>query len=190
LTLETFVQAVHSKGRAETDEIIAQARAERERMLSEIRAEGEKALREAEEHAREAAERRRVQDLARAELEARKTVLAAQKEALDEVYQRGLARLATLRENQDFLRTLLKANEAEWRSGGRVFTNAKDEAFVKGIVGKAFAGTIDCAGGLVIESADGTRRVDLRYESILRDVWDDSVREVAEILWPSRASKA
>ncbi len=190
MSLETFVQAIHAKGRAETDEIIARARAERERMLSEIRAEGGKLLHEAEQRAHEAAERKRVQDLARAELAARKTVLAAQKEALDEVYRRALARLATLRENQDFLRTLLKANEAEWRSGGRVYSHAKDEMFVKGLVGKAFAGTIDCAGGLVIENADGTRRVDLRYESILRDVWDDSVREVAEILWPSRASKA
>jgi V/A-type H+-transporting ATPase subunit E len=190
LTLDAFVQAIHEKGRAETDEIIAQARTERERMLSEIRAEGEKALREAEQRARGAAERKRVQNLARAELEARKTVLAAQKDALDEVYRRTLARLAAMRENPEFLRALLKANEAEWKSGGLVHANVKDEGLVKGIVGKAFAGTITCAGGLVIESADGTRRVDVRYESILRDVWDDSVREVAEILWPSRASKA
>src|SRR6266571_992575 len=48
----------------------------------------------------------------------------------------------------------------------------------------AFAGTIECAGGVVIESADGTRRIDLRYESILRDVWDDAVKEVADTLWP------
>ncbi len=190
MSLETFVQAIHAKGRTETDEIVAKARAERERMLSEIRAEGETLLGDAKQRAHEAAERKRVQDLARAELEARKTILAAQKDALDEVYRGALSRFGTLRENEDFLRTLLKANEVEWRSGGRVYSSAKDEAFLKGLVGKAFAGTIDCAGGLVIESADGTHRVDLRYESILRDVWDDSVREVAEILWPSRASKA
>ncbi len=190
MSLETFVQVVLDKGKAEANEIIAQARAERERMLSEIRAEGEKAGRETEQRARETADRRRIQQLARAELEARKIVLAAQKEALDEVYRRALTRLASLGENQDFLRMLLKANEAEWRFGGRVFSNAKDSAFVKGIVGKAYSGAIECAGGIVIESADETRRLDLRYESILRDVWDDSVREVAEILWPSRASKA
>ncbi len=190
MTLETFVQAIHQKGRAETDEIIAQARAERERTLSDVRTEGETLLRDAEVRAREAAARKGIQDLARAELEARKTVLAAQKEALDEVYRRALGRLGTVRENQDFLRILLRANEAEWRAGGQVYASAKDEAFVKGLVGKAYAGAIDAAGGVVIESADGTRRVDLRYESILRDVWDDSVREVAEILWPSRASKA
>ena len=188
MTLDAFVQTVLQKGKSEADEILAQARAEAQRTLSDVRAEGQKALADAEARAREAAERKRVQDLARAELEARKTVLAGQKDALDEVYRRALERLASLKENADFLRGLLKANAAEWK-GGTVYASKKDESLVKGIVGSAYAGPIDCAGGVVIESADGTRRVDLRYESILRDVWDDSVREVAEILWPSRVSK-
>lgn len=190
MALETVIQAIQAKGKAEVDEILAQARAERERTLSEVRAEAAKGLAEAEDRAKQDAGRRRVQELARAELEARKTALAAQKDTLDEVYQRALTRLANLKENPDFLRTLLKANEAEWKAGGKVYSNARDEAVVKGIVGRAYAGHIEAAGGLVIESADGTRRVDLRYDSILRDVWNDSVREVAEVLWPSRAPKA
>lgn len=189
MSLETFVQVILDKGKAEAGEIIKQARAEAERMLSEIRAEGEKAVQDAQERARQAAVRKRVQDLARAELETRKIVLAAQKDALDEVYQRALERLGTLRENTSILQKLLQANEAEWESGGRVFSNPRDAALVKDMARKAYAGNVDCAGGLVIENADGTRRVDLRYESILRDVWNDSVREVAEVLWPSRASK-
>jgi len=190
LTLDSVVQAIQAKGKAEVDAILAEAQAERERTLSEVRAESDRALAEAEVRAKEAAERKRVQDLARAELEARKLVLAAQKEDLDEVYRRALERLGNLKENPDFLRMLLKANELEWKSGGRVYSNARDEAVVKGLVGKAYAGHVDATGGLVIESADGSRRVDLRYESILRDVWNDSVREVADILWPSRKSKA
>ncbi len=189
MTLDSVVQVVLDKGNAEADDIRAQARAERERMLAEVREEAAKNLTDTESRARQAAERRRVQELARAELEARKTALAAQKEVLDEVYQRTLARLSTLKENADILRALLRANQAEWKAGGKVYSTAKDESAVKGIVGSAYAGHIEGAGGVVIESADGTRRIDLRYESILRDVWDDSVREVAEILWPSRASK-
>lgn len=190
MTLDTVIQAIHAKGKAETDEILAQARAEREQILAEVRAEAAKSVQDAEARARQAAERKRVQELARAELESRKIALAAQKEVLDEVYQRTLARLANLRDSADLLRALLRANVAEWKSGGRVYSNAKDESTVKGTVGSAYAGHIDCAGGVIIESADGTRRIDLRYESILRDVWDDSVREIAEILWPSRVSKA
>ncbi len=190
MSLDSVVQVVLDKGKAEADAIRAQAQAERERMLSDVRGEAAKNLADSETHARQAAERKRVQELARAELEARKTALAAQKEVLDEVYQRTLARLSSLKDNADLLRVLLRANQAEWKAGGKVYAATKDESVVKGIVGSAYAGHIEGAGGVVIESADGTRRIDLRFESILRDVWDDSVREVAEILWPSRESKA
>lgn len=190
MSLDSVVQVVLDKGKAEADEILAEARAERERMLSEVRAEAAKTLTEAEDRARQTVERTRVQELARGELEARKIALAAQKERLDEVYARTVARLADLKETAALLQAVLKANESDWKAGGKVFSNAKDEPTVRSIVGPAYAGRIECAGGVVIESADGTRRTDLRYESILRDVWEDSVREVAEILWPSRASKA
>lgn len=189
MSLDSVVQVVLDKGKAEADVILAEAQTERQRMLSEVRAEAEKALAEGEERARQAAERKRVQEMARAELEARKTALAAQKAVLDEVYQQTLARLGSLRENDALLRGLLRANQADWKAGGKVYSNAKDESAVHGIVGSSYAGRVDCAGGVVIESADGTRRSDLRYESILRDVWNDSVREVAEVLWPSRASR-
>ena len=187
MTLDTVVQAILAKGKAESEEILQEARNEREKILEGIRAEGRRALEEAEARAREAAARKRVQELARGELEARKIVLAAQKEALDQAYQRALHRLGDLRENAEFLGSLLKANEAEWRQGGRVYSNAKDETLVRRIVGDRYAGRVECAGGIVIETVDGTRRDDLRYESILRDVWDDSVREVAETLWPSKS---
>ncbi|OGS49205.1 MAG: hypothetical protein A3K68_05755 [Euryarchaeota archaeon RBG_16_68_13] len=190
MTLDTVVQAILDRGKAEAGAILEGARADGERMLSDLREEGRKALEETEGRAREGAARRRVQELARGELEARKIVLAAQKDALDAAYRRTLDRLRTIPENPEFLRRLLDANVAEWRPGGRVFSNAKDEALVRRTVGDRFAGAIECAGGVVIETADGTRRVDLRYESILRDVWDDSVKEVAEILWPSKVSKA
>lgn len=186
MSLENAVQAILEKGKAEASRILEEARSERERMLSEVRAEAAKSLVDVEARSRQEAERRRVQGLARAELEARKIVLAAQKEALDRVYSGALARLGQLAENADFLRALLKANESEWRSGGKVYCHARDEAVVRKVVGASFAGTIECAGGVVIESADGTRRVDLRYESILRDVWDDAMKEVAETLWPSK----
>lgn len=187
MSLESAVQAILEKGKAEASQVLEDARAERERMLADVRAEATKSLADVESQARAEAERKRVQGLARAELEARKIVLAAQKEALDRVYEGTLARLGRLPENADFVRALLQANESEWRSGGMVYCNARDEAVVRKIVGSSFAGTIDCAGGVVIESADGARRIDLRYESILRDVWDDAVKEVAQTLWPLNA---
>jgi V/A-type H+/Na+-transporting ATPase subunit E len=190
VTLERVAQAVLERGKSEAEQIIAQAREEKERMLSEARAEGEANIKAAEAQAHVEAERKKVQEIARAELEARKISLAAQKEALDEVYKQALAKLRELKENNELLKNLLKVNESEWKSGGRVYSNKKDENAVKKIVGSAYAGQIDCAGGIVIESADGTRRIDLRYESLLSEVWDDAVKDVAEVLWPQKTSKA
>src|SRR5438876_1486175 len=104
----------------EASQILDAAKKQRERILDEVRAEQAKALAETEASARAEAERKRVQSLARAELESRKIVLAAQKEALDKVYAGTLARLGELAENTELLRRLLEANQEEWRSGGKV----------------------------------------------------------------------
>ncbi len=189
MTLDRVAQAVLERGKAEAEQTLAQARAEKEKMLNETRTEGNAALKEAENKAREEGERKRIQEIARNELEARKIALGAQREALDEVYKQALLRLSGLKENAEILKALLKANEAEWKSDGRVYSNPKDESVVKKIVGASYAGNIDCAGGVVIESADGTRRIDLKFESIIREVWDDSIKEVAEVLWPSKKPK-
>ncbi len=189
MTLERVAQAVLERGKSEAEQIVAQAREEKERMLSEARAEGEANIKAGEAQASQEAERRQVQEVARAELEARKISLAAQKEALDEVYKRVLARLGDLKENDAILKRLLKVNESEWKSGGHVYSSKKDERIVKKVVGPAYAGHIDSGGGIVIESADGTRRIDLRYDSLLSEVWNDAVKEVADVLWPQKTSK-
>src|SRR3989475_4077957 len=184
MTLESAVEAILEQGKAEANRVLEEARNERQRMLSEVRSEAAKALTETEKAARIEAERKRVQELARAELESRKIVLAAQKEALDKVYDGAFERLGRLSDNADILRRLLKANESEGRSGGKVYCSPRDEAVVRKIVGDSFAGTVECAGGVVYESGGETPRGGLRYESLLRDGLDDAVKEVAETLWP------
>jgi V/A-type H+-transporting ATPase subunit E len=67
-----------------------------------------------------------------------------------------------------------------------VHGNARDANEVRAIVGGNFGGTIDCLGGVVIESADGTTRLDLTFDSLLHDLWDDVVKEVATTLWPRK----
>jgi len=182
--LETVLDRIRENGKAEADAIVADARHERERLLSETRAEGERLRERREAEAFDQVARRRVQDLARAELDAKKIVLAAQEAVLNEVRGRVKARLAAMPAG-DALKRMLARYAGEWRSG-RVSSAKKDEATVRGIVGGNFAGTIDGIGGVVIEAADGTSRLDLTYDSILQDLWGDVIREVARTLWPSK----
>ncbi len=183
--LETVIEDVLARGRSEAEEIRHATLAERERILRDARAEGAKLLETREQEAKQAAERARVQALARAELESKKIVLSAQKELLDQVYAGVLEKLSRLAEAGTLLRSLLQAHAEEWRNG-KVYCNARDAETVRSIVGANFGGTIDCVGGVVIDSADGSHRTDLRFETLLADIWRDSIRDVAEVLWPRR----
>src|SRR5438046_1777355 len=145
--LETVIEDVLAQGRSEAEEIHRATVAERERILRDARAEGAKLLAQREQEGRQAAERLRVQALARAELESKKIVLSAQKELLDEVYAKVLDRLGRMEESRDWLAALLRANTEEWRKG-KVYSNARDAETVRSIVGANFAGTIDCVGGV------------------------------------------
>ena len=182
--LETVLERIQDTGKAEADAIVAQGRQERERILSEVRAEGGKLAARREAEARDQTERRRVQALARADLDAKRAVLTAQAEVLRAVRDRARERLAASRSPAD-LRRILQKHAEEWRSG-RVYSNARDAADVRAIVGGAFAGTVDCIGGVLIENREGTERTDLTFDSILDDLWDDVVREVARTLWPKK----
>jgi len=181
--LEGVVQEVLVAGRKEADGIVEAARKGREGLLAQARSGVDALVRQREAEAKGDAERRRVQALARAELEAKRAVLNGQKELLDEVFQSAVEALPQLEGRDALLRRILGKNSAEWRAG-RVFSSPRDERTVREAVGSAYAGTIECAGGVVIETADGLRRLDLRFETQLRDVWDDMVREVAQTLWP------
>src|SRR5207245_10833310 len=116
--LESVVQVILERGAAEASQILGAARTERERILAEVRAEEAKALAETEASALAETDRKRVQSIARAELESRKIVLAAQKEALDKVYAGALPRLGELPENTELIRRLLAGKRDGGRAGG------------------------------------------------------------------------
>lgn len=176
------IQEILAKGRQESAALVEGAKRERESLLSSARKEMEAGSVQREGEAKAAAERRRVQALARAELEAKRLVLNGQREILDQVYAEAVRALSDL-DDDALLRRLLTANSAVWRSG-KVYSNARDEQAVRGVVGSAYAGTIACVGGVVIEAEGGAKRLDLTYETLLRGVWDDAIREVAQALWP------
>jgi V/A-type H+-transporting ATPase subunit E len=67
---------------------------------------------------------------------------------------------------------------------GYVYCNEKDSGLVKIMSGHfKFAGTINCIGGIVVESLDKTITLDYRYETIIEEIWIDSMKKVSEILF-------
>lgn len=181
MSLDRLVEEILERGRREAQEILDSTKAERERMLSEVRERGEELINQREEQARDQAQRERQMEIARAELEAKKIVLQAQKEVLDQVLERARERLRGL-DSEALLRALVDRHRDDVASGV-VHCNKRDALLLRRMVDGEVVDDLDCIGGLVIESSDGTSRTDLRFETILNDLWEDVVKEVAEQLW-------
>ena len=180
--LESVVKGILDAGRRESEEIVNGGKKEASGLIAEAKKKGAEEMKRRVEEAEVLGKKKRVQDLARADLEVKRISLEAQKEILDLIYSKALERLRVLPSNDAVLRRLLSSEMTDVRTG-KVYSNERDRMTVQSVVGESYAGTRPVLGGIVIESMDGKTTVDLTYETLMQSAWQDSVREVAEVLW-------
>ena len=187
--LENVTQEILDKGMSEEKRIMAEGEAE----ASQIRKAGSDSAKavmdRALDEAQEMAKRIRVQEMSIAHVEVKKVRLNAEKEMLDKVYCDCLAELSRFgpKESALLLESSMQKIKKEFGAeGASVQCNQREAPIVKGLcdrLGLTFSGPIDCAGGVVAENRDGSLRLDLRYETILDDVWTQKIKEISQILF-------
>ena len=184
--LEHVKESILAEGRAAAEQELAKARQEAEaiRARAQAKADEARAARQQELQGAVAALKRR--ELALAELEAKKLRLQAQKDLLARVRQGALERLQKLPPgtNESYLTALVK------RAGiqdARLYARPEDKAILERM-GLTYAGPTAAVGGVIIESADGATREDLRYEHLLEDAWPEALGEVAGLLFGQTAA--
>ncbi len=182
MSLEQMIEEIRQQGQRESDEILEAARQERERILAEVQAKGEEFRNERSRQAEEQGAREEIREMARADLDARKALLQAQKEVLDEVRDAAKDRLRTLDSNERLLKSLVEQNQGDLEDG-LVRCNERDVEALRRLTGNEVQGDLDIIGGFVIESQAGDRRTDLTYDTFLDGLWERAVRDVADILW-------
>ncbi len=181
MSLERMIEEIRQQGQQESEEILDAARRERERMLSEVQAKGKELRSERLRHAEDQGAREAVREIARAELEARKALLQAQKEVLDEVRDAAADSLRDLDSNDSLLESLVEQSREDL--DGLVRCNPRDVKTLQRLTGIPVQGDLDLIGGFVIEAQAGDRRIDLTYDTFLDGLWERAVREVADTLW-------
>jgi len=184
MALDNVIKTILEDGKKDVDIIISDGRKEAESIISEAKRGAEKIKIEKGEEIEKAINRVRTQEIARAEIEAKKLVLTAQKESLDDVYSLSLRQVSE-RWRDKLIENVLRVKSTE-ASNGVVYSNEKDRASVKKLVstyGGKYGGVIDCLGGVVIETVDGTIITDYRLESLFQNVWDKSVVDITSVLW-------
>jgi V/A-type H+-transporting ATPase subunit E len=183
--LEKLVEDILLKGDERAQEIIRQGETERD---EQVRAADEQ-IGQAREKAEKRTEAQIAQmeqhELSSAELESRKTLLAAQREVMEDLKERSLAELANYPEDRRLkLYNSLFAKAKGILGECIVHSNKADGALLRPPAGIVKGSEIDCAGGLVFESKDGSVRLDYRFETLLEEVWNKKMNEIySQLFW-------
>jgi vacuolar-type H+-ATPase subunit E/Vma4 len=181
MSLESLVEEIRHRAEAELAETIEKQKAEavrivteRERRVAEIRTGAARATEI--EIARERAQR-----IAAAKLQARKMLYEAREKRLEEGLQETRALLADFTSTPAYSAVLKRmvavANDSLGRQI-RISGRAEDAALLTKVAGRSFDSTAQpIVGGLIAETTDHSRRLNLSFDELLR-LREDQVREL------------
>jgi V/A-type H+/Na+-transporting ATPase subunit E len=186
MALEQVLEEIQKRAKDERSRLEAEAQGARSKLVAEAQA-------AVAEHRRKALERAsreivliQTQEAASTELELKREELQTERELIDRVQHLAQEKLKSLprERNEAILKSLLSHFG---REGTQVFAAPKDELFVKMASKLHFAGPLSGTGGLVITNADGTVRMDLAFETLMRDLSDKRLKEVHQRLFGAGA---
>lgn len=181
MSLESLVSEIRSRGQAELQSIeaarateAARITAHRDGEIAALRAESVR-LTEAE------AARERAQRLAAAKLKARKLLYEAREARLEQAIQETRDLLRKYADSDEYPATLQRMVDVATDRLGmqvRVRGRSADASALAKVAGKAVDATpLSILGGLVAETPDGSRRLNLSFDELLR-LHEDRIREL------------
>jgi V/A-type H+/Na+-transporting ATPase subunit E len=178
--LEKVKEEVLSKAKQEAEKLLADAQSEAKRIKKEREKQLDSLRKDAEARLASQREEATAKAVSSAELEAKKEMLNARKEIIREVFdnvKESLRALPTSTRKVHIAKLLEMA--------GKELDIAKvycAEADLKNISGYP-SEKADILGGIIAENKEGTIKVDLSYDTLLEEVYKDSLKEVSEALF-------
>jgi V/A-type H+/Na+-transporting ATPase subunit E len=165
------VSRIKAEGDAKASEITNEAKELQKKMLGDSLAKSEEDLQNLHQ-----------QVISSANLEVKRITLNKRKELLDKVYSQTIEAIKSMpaSKKEELLKHIIKKYEA---SGARIYSSKEAEEMVKKLTSLTYAGKIDSMGGVVLENEDGTVRLDFTYDSILKNVYERSLKQISDILY-------
>ncbi|MCQ1534357.1 V-type ATP synthase subunit E [Methanosarcina sp. KYL-1] len=180
--LEIVVKDIQVGAQAEVSRIKAEADAKASEIINEAKEIQKKMLGDSLAKVEEDLQKVHQQVISSANLEVKRITLNKRKELLDKVYNNTVESIKSMpaSKNEELLKYVIDKYEA---SGARVYSSKDSEETVRKLTKLTYAGNINCIGGIVLESEDGTIRLDFTYDSILKNVYERSLKQISDILY-------
>lgn len=179
MSLNKVVEDILRRGREREQEIIRQGESERDEQLKLAEKKIAENRSKAEKKNAATIEQMERQEVSSAELESKKTALAAQRKVLEDLRGQVLAELAGYpadKRKKLYSKLVLRAKKELGEC--YVYCNKEDQGLLQLPAGMVPGGAIDCSGGLVFERKDRAVRLDFRFETMLDDVWNKRMQEI------------
>ena len=181
MTLEDLIEEIRRRGEAdvakvaeERDRVAAAIVADRDRRLAEIREESARSI--AAEVTRE-----RTQRIAAAKLKARKVLYEVREARLGRAIEETRTLLRDYTGSSDYpavLRRMVAVATSTLGKQVRLSGRAEDAALLQKVAGRSFDPRPQpILGGLIAETPDGSRRLTLSFDELLR-LHEDQIREL------------
>jgi len=131
-----------------------------------------------------ALKRLRQQEISSAELEAKRIVLNAKKEILDRTFKETLKDLESMSEAEKVrVYEKILTNAKKSISKPKVMCPKGESRLVHKDGDITSVTETDMSAGLVLESQDGTIRLDYRFNTMLAAVWEKELKNVSNVLF-------
>ena len=131
-----------------------------------------------------ALKRLRQQEISSAELEAKRIVLNAKKEILDRTFKETLKDLESMSEAEKVrVYEKILTNAKKSISKPKVICPKGESRLVHKDSDITSVTETDMSAGLVLESQDGTIRLDYRFNTMLTAVWEKELKNVSNVLF-------
>lgn len=175
--LDKVVDNIRGEGRTQATSIVAAAKKEADAILADAKRQAAELTARRQTEASAAADAHLKREVASADLEARRLRLTAERELVASIRAEAEKRLAALpaSSREAHLKALVTKASV---SGGRVWVAKQDEPLARKL-SLPLAGTFEGLGGVIVESTDGATRENLRYETLLDEIWNASLPQVA-----------
>jgi len=184
MSLERIVSKVEQDSKAAEQAILSEAAQYRNSQLAEAKRKRDAILAEFAAKAEQAIAQMRSREEAGLEMEVKKMSLASRKRILDTAFRSVLEHFSGLpqaRKRKVYAALLAKASEDIPR--GKIRHLKGEEPLFPASQAYARGENITGAGGFIVESADGHLEMDMRFEVLLKDLWDRNLAEVSAMLF-------
>ncbi|MFO7619504.1 MAG: V-type ATP synthase subunit E family protein [Thermoplasmata archaeon] len=185
MTLDSIIQMALKQGQ---DEIRRMQKATGKEVLIILDAsakEVESMMARAKAAAVSEAEQQGIVQISAANMESRKLVLRSKAETLEKVREGAINRMKTLPiiERERILKRLL-ARARKHIPDGTVQVREEDADILKANLGSYRMGPpARISGGIIIDSLDRKRRLDLSFETLFEDIWEGNFRDISHTLF-------